>query len=160
MQQPDDSPTGSAGDLWQPTAPARIVVAEDDHVLRELVMGRLLDDGHEVYGASSASELLHLLAAAGCTIPPLDGADLIVLDQDLPGLPGIEIIRRLRCARSPIPILLMIARPTRELQRETKLLRVPLLVKPFSPSDLSNAALLLMLTSPFLRDEQRPSAAL
>src|SRR5262245_40287707 len=70
---------------WRPTTPARIVVAEDDRALRALVIAKLLDDGHEVYGASSAPGLLRLLAAGGSTIPPLDGADLIVLDQDLPG---------------------------------------------------------------------------
>jgi two-component system phosphate regulon response regulator PhoB len=145
---------------WQPRAPARIVVAEDAQGLRELVMGRLLDDGHEVYGASSASQLLHLLADAGSTIPPLDGADLIVLDHDLPGLSGIEIVRRLRWAGSRIPLLLMTDCPTSDLLREAKVLRVLLLAKPFSLADLSNAALLLLLTGTSVRDDQRPFAAL
>ena len=159
MHERDESPTGSLGRVWQPRAPARIVVAEDNDDLRELVMERLLDDGHEVYGASCATELLHLLAAAGSTIPPLDGAHLIVLDQHLPGLSGIEIVRRLRNARSRIPFLLMTAFPTDELLRETKLLRVPILVKPFSLSDLSNAALLLLLMNVSPSDDRRPQAA-
>jgi DNA-binding response OmpR family regulator len=160
MRRPEDSTTSNEDPRWQPSVPARIIVAEDDPDLRELVMGKLLDDGHEVYAASSASGLLHLLAAAGSTIPPVDGADLIVLDQDLPGLSGIDIIGRLRRARSRIPFLLMTAFPTPELIRETKRFRVPILVKPFSLSDLSNAALLLMLVSTSCRVEPRPTAPL
>jgi DNA-binding response OmpR family regulator len=159
MHHRDENRTNSAASLWQPSAPARIVVAEDDPALRELVVARLLDDGHEVYGASSASELLHLLAEGGSTIPPVDGADLIVLDEYLPGLSGIEIIRRLRLAHSTIPLLLMTALPTSELLQETKHFRVPVLVKPFSLSDLSNAALLLMIMRTSGHDEYRPSAA-
>ena len=145
--------------IWRPTTPARIVVAEDDAELRELVIATLLDDGHEVYGASSASGLLRLLAAGGSTIPPLDGADLIVLDQQLPGLSGIEIIRRLRIARSRIPFLLIAAHPTTELLREAKQFRVPVLVRPFSLSDLSDAALLLMITRMSSASESQPTAA-
>ena len=145
--------------VWRPTTPARIVVAQDDAELRELVMATLLDDGHEVYGASSASGLLHLLAAGGSTIPPLDGADLIVLDQQLPGMSGIEIIRRMRIARSRIPFLLIAAHPTTELLREAEQFRVPVLVRPFSLSELSDAALLLMITRVAKAKEPRPPAA-
>ncbi|HMI89578.1 MAG TPA: response regulator [Polyangiaceae bacterium] len=156
----DEARPACVAPLWQPSEPARIIVTQDDPELRELVMTKLLDDGHEVYGASSARELLHLLAAAGSTIPPLDGADLIVLDQDLRDLSGIEIIRRLRGARSKIPLLLMAGFPSRELLRETKTLRVPILVKPFPLSDLSNAALLLMLMSTTGASDLRKSATL
>ena len=145
--------------LWRPTTPARIVVAENDAGLRELVMAKLLDDGHEVYAASSASGLLRLLAAGGCTIPPVDGADLIVLDQQLPGSSGIEIVRRLRLARSHIPFLLLAAHPTGELLREAKHLRVPVLAKPFSLSELSDTALLLMITRISSVREPWPAAA-
>jgi two-component system OmpR family response regulator len=160
MRQSDEEQTGSVAPVWQPNAPARIVVAEDDRALREFVVAKLLDDGHEVYTASTASELLHLLAAGGSTIPPVDGADLIVLDQQLPGMSGIEIIRRLRGAHSKIPLLLMTTDPGAELLRETKRFRVPILIKPFSLSDLSNAALLLMLVSTSCRDEPCRSAPL
>ena len=154
------SSTSATAHLWQRKALARVVVAEDDHVLRELLMAKLLDDGYEVYGASSAHELLRLLADAGCTIPPVDGADLIVVDHYLPDLSGLDIIRRMRAARSRIPFLLMTSRPTKELLSETKRLRVPLLVKPFSVYDLSNAALLLLLTSVSSHDDRQPVAVL
>jgi CheY-like chemotaxis protein len=160
MNERDEDSAVSVAHLWQPSVPARIIVAENDRALRDLVMAKLLDDGHEVYGASCASELLHLLADGGATIPPVDGADLIVVDQHLPGLSGIEIIRRLRIARSKIPFLMMTALPTSELLRETKHFRVPVLVKPFSLSDLSNAALLLMIMTTARPDEPRATAAL
>ncbi len=159
MHDVDKTPAPRVGaPLWQPSAPARIVVAEDNLDMRALLMARLLDDGHEVYGASSARELVHLLAEGGCTIPPFDGADLIVLDQALPGLSGIEIIRRMRSANSKIPLLLMTAFPTSELLGETRRYRVPFLIKPFSLTDLSNAALLLMIMRVSHRDAPRPCA--
>jgi DNA-binding response OmpR family regulator len=160
MAQFDAGSTADTVSLWQQRTPARVVVAEDDDALRELVMGRLLDDGHEVYAASSAPELVHLLAEAGSTIPPLDGVDLIVLDHELPGMSGLEIIRRLRGARSRIPLLLMTAFATTELMRETRRLGVALLAKPFSLSELSNAALILMLTNSSSCDVQQSRAGL
>jgi DNA-binding response OmpR family regulator len=159
MHEVEDRASGVTR-VWRPTTPARIVVAGNDGEMRGLVIAKLLDDGHEVYGASSASGLLRLLAAGGSTIPPLDGADLIVLDQDLPGSSGIEIVRRLRIARSKIPCLLMAAHPSNELLREAKQLRVPVLVKPFALWELSNAALLLMITRMSVGDEARPLAAI
>ena len=158
MPRSNESSTGEAAPFWQPSTPARIVVAEEDDASRELLTSRLLDDGYEVYGASSAHELLHLLA--GCTIPPVHGADLIVIDQYLPDMSGLDMIRRMRRAQSSIPFLLMTARPTQELVSESKRLRVPLLVKPFSLSDLSNAALLLLLTVTLPRDNTQPEAAI
>jgi DNA-binding response OmpR family regulator len=146
MPRSDESSTGAPAPFWHPSTPARIVVAEGDDELRDLLMSKLLDEGYEVHGVSSAHELLHLLAAAGCTIPPVDGAELIVVDQNLPYMSGLDLIRSMRRAHSRIPFLLMTALPTRELVSESKRLRVPLLVKPFSLSDLSNAALLLLLT--------------
>ena len=146
MIQPDPSSKGVTTAVWQPNTPARLIVVEDDDMLRELLTTKLLDDGYEVYGASSSRELLRLLAAGGCTIPPVDGADLIIVDQYLPDASGLDIIRRLRGARSRIPFLLMTGLPTPDLLSETRRLRVPLLIKPFSLSDLSTAALLLLLT--------------
>ena len=101
-----------------------------------------------------------MLADGGCTIPPVDGADLIVVDQYLPDLLGIDIIRRMRGARSRIPFLLMTALPTKELFSETRRLRVPLLVKPFSLCDLSNAALLLLLTIGSWHRDKQPLAVI
>jgi two-component system, OmpR family, response regulator RegX3 len=145
----DQSLTSARTPLAQPRAPSRVVVAENDDILRELLVTKLRDDGYEAYGAASAHDLLHLLAAAGCTIPPLDGADLIVVDHFLPGLSGLDFIRRMRSARSPIPFLLMTALDTRELVQEARRLRVTLLVKPFSLADLSDAARLLLPASAY-----------
>jgi DNA-binding response OmpR family regulator len=157
MHESDEKSMCGVTAYWQPSAPARIVVVEDDDAHRNLVIAKLLDDGHDVYGASSASGLLRLLADGGATIPPLDGADLIVLDQQLPGS-GIEIIRRLRNARSKIPLLLMASRLTSALVQETKRFRVPILEKPFSLSDLSHAALLLLMMRMSIGEAVRPTA--
>jgi two-component system OmpR family response regulator len=158
MHESDEKSMRGVAPYWQPSAPARIVVVENDDAHRNLVIAKLLNDGHEVHGASSASGLLRLLADGGATIPPLDGADLIVLDQQLPGRSGIEIIRRLRSARSKIPLLLMASRPTSALAQETKRFRVPILEKPFSLSDLSHAALLLLITRMSSAEAVRPTA--
>ena len=160
MIQSDPGSKGVTTAVWQPNTPARIIVAEDDDTLRELLMSKLLDDGYEVYGASSSHELLRLLADGGCTIPPVDGADLIIVDQYLPDASGLDIIRRMRGARSRIPFLLMTALPTTDLLSETRRLRVPLLVKPFSLSDLSNAALLLLLTVDAWHHDKHPVAVI
>ncbi len=91
-------------------ATTRIVIADDESVIRMGVRCILEDAGHEVVGeAASGSEALRL-------IPEL-APDLVLLDIRMPGMDGIEVARRLR-TDFPVPIIFLTAFSDRQLLLE------------------------------------------
>ena len=81
-------------------------MVEDDASVAEVV-GRYLDrEGFTVERASDGRQALGLAAAA---MP-----DLVVLDLSLPGVDGLEVLRRLR-ALAPVPLVILTARGRRAI---------------------------------------------
>lgn len=80
----------------------RILVAEDDDETAEFVGRGLGELGHLVVRAATGGDALHL----GATEP----FDVIVLDRMLPGLDGVEVLRRWRAAKVATPVLMLTAR--------------------------------------------------
>src|SRR5579863_3563256 len=80
----------------------RVLVVEDEAALRDNLKSRLIEAGFTVDIARDGDE--GLFAAMEY---PLDVA---VIDLGLPGVPGLELIRRLRAARKTYPILILTAR--------------------------------------------------
>ncbi len=107
---------------------ARILVVDDDHTVREVVVSYLRAGGHTVADVQDGEQALAQLR----DVP----ADLVVLDLMLPGIDGLEVCRRLR-ETSDTPIIMLTA-----LGDETD--RViglehgadDYLTKPFSPREL------------------------
>ena len=62
--------------------PLRIVVTEDDAIVRSMVAGLLSDMGHRVTAAGTAHDALRALAA---------GADLLITDVGLPDMNGEDL---------------------------------------------------------------------
>jgi two-component system response regulator PhoP len=80
----------------------RILVVEDEAALRETLRTRLTAAGFTVDVAADGNEGLF----AGSEYP----LDVAIVDLGLPGLAGLEVIRRLRAARKTFPILILTAR--------------------------------------------------
>jgi two-component system response regulator PhoP len=80
----------------------RILVIEDEAILRGQVTSRLSREGYACEATGDGAEGLYLASEY-----PFDAA---VVDLGLPGAPGIEIIRKLRAAGSLLPILVLTAR--------------------------------------------------
>ncbi|GMA98010.1 response regulator transcription factor [Pelosinus sp. IPA-1] len=80
----------------------KILVIEDDNVLREAVVALLLEENYVVDEASTGDHGLYV--AEQCI------HDLLVLDIMLPEVNGLEIVRTLRAKGCPVPILLLTAR--------------------------------------------------
>jgi two-component system, OmpR family, response regulator PhoP len=80
----------------------RALVVEDEAALREMLKARLGEAGFSVDVARDGDEGLY----AALEYP----LDVAVVDLGLPGLPGLELIRRLRAARKTYPILILTAR--------------------------------------------------
>jgi DNA-binding response OmpR family regulator len=113
-----------------PTAQT-VLIIEDDEVVRGLVRDALLRGGFDVFVAADGETGLDLLAAR-------DPA-MVILDIRLPGMSGLEVLRRLRSGRitAPVPVILL----TAEGAESDRIVGLELgaddyLTKPFSPREL------------------------
>jgi two-component system, OmpR family, response regulator PhoP len=80
----------------------RIMVVEDEAQLRGQLVARLSQSGYAVQQAPDGEEGLYL----GRELP----LDLAIVDLGLPGISGVELIRRLRALGKEFPILILTAR--------------------------------------------------
>ena len=80
----------------------RIAIVEDNKALANAIAFRLRARGH-------SADLLEEGWAADQFLAR-EGADLVVLDINLPGLGGLEILRRLRRRGDAVPVILLTAR--------------------------------------------------
>jgi two-component system, OmpR family, response regulator PhoP len=80
----------------------RVLVIEDEAVLRDSLKTGLTAVGHTVDVAADGEEGLY----AGLEFP----IDVAIIDIGLPKLGGIEVIRRLRARGKTIPVLILTAR--------------------------------------------------
>src|SRR5690242_11903280 len=81
-----------------------ILVIEDDDAISDLLRRGLTYEGYKVSVALDGVTGLRMARDA----PP----DLVILDLMLPGLDGLEVLRRLRAADETLPILVLTARGT------------------------------------------------
>jgi CheY-like chemotaxis protein len=79
---------------------ARILVVDDEQDVLELIVRRLHADGHECLAAASGAGALDVVARHG--LP-----DAAILDVDLPGMDGIELLHRLRRDRPDLPAMFL-----------------------------------------------------
>ncbi len=110
---------------------ATILVVEDEAGIQELLKFTLSQHGHEVVVASDAEEGLHLLRGA---MP-----DLILLDWMLPGMSGIDFVRRIRSdnRHKYIPVIMLTARSDeRDKVQGLDMGADDYITKPFSPREL------------------------
>ena len=80
----------------------RILVVEDDQMLREAVVALLKEEEYLIHETENGEEGLYL-ASQGLY-------DLLILDIMLPGINGLEIVKRLRLQGISVPILLLTAK--------------------------------------------------
>jgi two-component system OmpR family response regulator len=79
----------------------RILLVEDDKVLADALSRALVQSAHAVDVAATGEEADGALALAVY--------DLTILDIGLPGLSGLEVLRRVRARKSTMPVLMLTA---------------------------------------------------
>ncbi len=79
----------------------KIMVVDDEENIRFLYKEELMDDGYDVVLAASGQEALDLLAD---TKP-----DLLTLDIKMPGMDGIETLRKIKEIDKELPVVLCTA---------------------------------------------------
>ncbi len=87
----------------------RILLVEDEDLIREMVVIALEEEGFEVHTASNGREALNILQNPNLTQAKL-APDLIILDLMLPEVNGLDICRLLRYEEDITPILVISAK--------------------------------------------------
>jgi DNA-binding response OmpR family regulator len=118
--------------LEVPNAPHRILLVDDDHSLRTATQRALARVGHHVECAADGK--------AGWETLQKGNFDLLITDNEMPFMSGMELVKTLRKASIAIPIILITGTPPEaELQASLTLLVAATLIKPFDPSELLTA---------------------
>lgn len=110
---------------------AKILIADDDVILTEMLRFRLEDAGHEVISASDGMTALEAIKAAAI--------DLVVLDSMMPIITGPEVLARLKSdsATAEIPVVVLTARKNEsDVIAALKGGAAEYLTKPFIPQEL------------------------
>ena len=106
----------------------KVLIADDDAELRELIAFTLGQAGYLVIKASDGPGAVRLFAE--------ESPDLVVLDINMPGLSGFQVCEAIR-AHSRVPVMMLTVRGEEEdLVRALGLGADDYLTKPFSPRTL------------------------
>jgi DNA-binding response OmpR family regulator len=122
----------------------KVLIAEDEQSIRELIAYRLTQSGYTVMEASDGEEALRLAAA--------DTPDIAVLDVMMPHLDGYQLTARLKeaPATARVPVILLTARVQEaDITQGFDAGADDYLRKPFSPDELvSRVRAVLSRTEP------------
>jgi len=111
-------------------APLRILVVDDETIVRESLSAWLRQDGHAVEVAENAKEALRLAAQSR--------HDIALVDIKMPGMDGLALQSHLASADPELAIILMTAYASVESAvAAMKAGAYDYIVKPFDPDDLS-----------------------
>ena len=107
----------------------KVLLVEDDRVLRQALADTLELGGFAYHAVGSAEEALEAVAG--------EAFSLVVSDVNMPGMDGHQLLAQLRCHHPQLPVLLMTAHAA--VERAVEAMRqgaADYLVKPFEPKAL------------------------
>jgi CheY-like chemotaxis protein len=111
---------------------SRVLLAEDEPLLREILIEGLIDEGFEVEAAVDGLEALVLYRAKR----PFDA---LLLDEEMPGLSGRQILRLLRGEGDWVAAVILSGNLLLDAAERAELGVGPVLRKPVSMRDLCAA---------------------
>ena len=116
--------------MSSPNAPAfTILVIDDEPGILDLASELLASDGHRVLVASSGEDGLAMVRA----VRP----DLILVDYHMPGMNGLEVVRRLKADAETqrIPVVSLTSGTAEDAKQLSRAGCVAFIPKPFEPTD-------------------------
>lgn len=106
----------------------KVLIADDDRDLLNLIAFTLTQEGHLVVKAIDGQVAIHAFEN--------EGPDIVILDINMPGASGFQICEAIR-QKSQVPILMLTARGAEEdLVKALELGADDYMTKPFSPRTL------------------------
>jgi two-component system NtrC family response regulator len=130
---------------------ARILIVDDDTALRQALATALADLGYQPAEAADGAAALAFLSS--------QNADAVLLDLRMPGIDGMEVLRRLKDQPGAPPVAVLTAVPTSDNTIEAmRLGAADHLAKPIGRDDL-RALLARMLPDPAPEHTTSPTGA-
>jgi len=107
----------------------RILVVDDESAIRLMIGSTLVRSGYHVDTAEDGE--------MGWEALRLKSYDLLITDNNMPKVSGLELVKKLRFADLALPVILVSgAMPTQELHRHPWLQVAATLLKPFTGDEL------------------------
>jgi CheY-like chemotaxis protein len=130
-------------EIGQTSRPHRILVVEDEPLMRHLNTKMLVDAGYQVDTAEDG-------AVAWDTLQQ-QSYDLMVTDNKMPKVSGIELIEKVRTAHMPLPVIMATgAFPHQELIQRPHLQPTATLLKPYTSEEFLGAVKKVLCTTLFM----------
>jgi two-component system response regulator AtoC len=82
----------------------KILVADDEHNLRKVLLTELAEEGYKVSGADNGVKAFECLER--------EEFDVVILDLNMPGLGGIDVLRKLRSFEVPPEVIILTGNAT------------------------------------------------
>jgi DNA-binding response OmpR family regulator len=121
--------TGGARQQPGSSPPQRILVVEDDACIRQLNTEVLIQFGYAVDAAEDGAAAWRALHLADF--------DLMVTDNEMPKISGVELLKKMRAARMDLPVIMATAvPPITEFARCPWLQPAAVLCKPYTVDEL------------------------
>jgi DNA-binding response OmpR family regulator len=126
-------------------SPHRILVVDDNSDVRLLYTEVLARPGYHVDAAEDG--------AAGWEAIQANNYNLLITENEMPRLTGVELVRKLRSARMAVPVVMAAVRlPTLELVQNPPLQLAALLPKPFYLSELLQTVRAVLRATEYCRE--------
>jgi len=107
----------------------RVLVVDDDPQVVRLLRVNLELEGYDVVSASGGKEALDAVDA--------EDPDLVVCDVMMPGMDGVEVVRRLRADKKTVPVVMLSAKAMRsDMKAGLDAGANEYVTKPFDPAEL------------------------
>jgi len=118
----------------------RILIAEDDDLIRQIISDLLVGDGYVVNAVADGEEAWEALRH--------DDYDLLVTDNSMPRLTGIKLIERIRQAGMSLPVMVASSSFFAWNLREYPHLQIAAVIpKPFDRSEFLDAVRNILLSN-------------
>ncbi|MDB5457867.1 MAG: response regulator [Caulobacter sp.] len=108
----------------RPSSPPRalIVIVDDDAAVLGALSFALETEGFDILAFRTAAALF--------AAPGIAAADCLVIDQNLPDEPGLDLLSRLRGRGDTTPAVMITTDPPRAVRAQAARLHVPVVEKP------------------------------
>jgi DNA-binding response OmpR family regulator len=117
-----------AGLLCQASPPHRILVVDDEPLVRNLNTRMLIDSGYHVDAVEDGAVAWDALQ--------VNRYDLLVTDNNMPKMSGVELITKLHAARIVLPVIMATGgSPHQEFIRQPWLQPAATLLKPYTVAE-------------------------
>jgi DNA-binding response OmpR family regulator len=142
----------------QKSPPHRILVVDDDCDMRQFNVEVLVQSGYHVDAAKDGAVAWALLQEANY--------DLLVTDNDMPKVSGIELLKTLHAARRALPVIMATgAFPQDEFTRHPGIQPAAIIIKPYTVEKFLGTVKEVLLTTgtrtqaQSMPNEERPASS-